>query len=153
MHDLGETRTSRREFVRVGVAAALALPAAPVLLSGLLSGCGSGEPAPERTAPKPAAPAAPKPLAAPTQPAAPAAAPPPASAGGGGELVTEISAMAPLVTSLQYVSKSQKPDQNCTNCQFYTAGQGGRGSCQLFTLGLVEQAGWCSSWTKKVATG
>jgi hypothetical protein len=66
------------------------------------------------------------------------------------KLVTEIPAVAATVQALQYKTQSDKPDQNCKNCQFYTAGAGGKGKCQLFTQGLVAEAGWCMSWTKKV---
>ncbi len=66
------------------------------------------------------------------------------------ELVTEVEAMKPTVQALQYVHKSVKADQNCINCQFYTAGEGDQGKCQLFPQGLVAGPGWCMSWTKKV---
>jgi hypothetical protein len=67
------------------------------------------------------------------------------------KLVTEIPAVAATVQALQYKVQSDKPDQNCKNCQFYTAGAGGKGKCQLFVQGLVAEAGWCMSWTKKIA--
>ncbi len=66
------------------------------------------------------------------------------------KLVTDIEAVAPTVAALQYVHESAKPDQNCANCQFYTAGDAGQGKCQLFPQGLVKETGWCMSWTKKV---
>ncbi len=66
------------------------------------------------------------------------------------DLVTDIEAVKPTVAALQYVHESAKPDQNCLNCQFYTAGEGGAGKCQLFPQGLVKEGGWCMSWTKKV---
>lgn len=66
------------------------------------------------------------------------------------QLVTEVEAMKPTVGALQYVHESAKEDQNCANCQFYTAGEGGKGKCQLFPQGLVKETGWCMSWTKKV---
>jgi hypothetical protein len=68
------------------------------------------------------------------------------------KLVTETPASAATVTALQYKNKSDKPDQSCSNCQFFTATAGGRGKCQLFTQGgLVSETGWCMSWTKKLA--
>jgi hypothetical protein len=67
------------------------------------------------------------------------------------KLVTETPAVAATVQALQYRSVSDKPDQHCSNCQFFTATAGGRGKCQLFVQGLVEEKGWCMSWTKKVA--
>jgi hypothetical protein len=67
------------------------------------------------------------------------------------KLVTEIPAVAPTVQALQYKLVSDKPDQTCSNCQFYTPTSGGRGKCQLFVQGLVNEKGWCMSWTKKVS--
>jgi hypothetical protein len=149
MEHRDEGTPTRREFMRVGLAAALALPAAPALLGGALSGCGSSE-----QAPKPAAPAAEPPTpAAQPKPAAPAPAAPAAPAGGGDDLVTEIPAMAPLVETLKYVHLSEKPDQSCSNCQFFTPKSDTRGRCQLFQQGLVESTGWCQSWAKKATTG
>ena len=66
------------------------------------------------------------------------------------KLVTETPAVAATVQALQYKLVSDKPDQSCSNCQFYTAGSGGRGKCVLFAQGLVSEKGWCMSWTKKV---
>lgn len=65
------------------------------------------------------------------------------------KLVTEIPANEPLVNSLQYTSESEKPDQSCSNCLLYTAGEGGTGKCQLFMQGVVAENGWCMSWSKK----
>jgi hypothetical protein len=67
------------------------------------------------------------------------------------KLVTETPAAAPTVQALQYKSVSDKPDQSCSNCQFYTPKAGGLGKCQLFVQGLVEEKGWCMSWTKKIS--
>jgi len=56
------------------------------------------------------------------------------------------------VQALQYKNQSDKPDQHCSVCQFYTPAGGGRGKCQLFALGgLVSETGWCMSFTKKVS--
>ena len=65
-------------------------------------------------------------------------------------LVTATPAVAATVQALQYRIKSDKPDQSCSNCQFFTPTSGGRGKCQLFVQGLVDEKGWCMSWTKKV---
>ncbi|MDJ0851277.1 MAG: high-potential iron-sulfur protein [Myxococcota bacterium] len=138
---------SRREFLK---ASALVLPAAPALLAGALSGCGSSE-----QASPPAAKPDPKPMPAP-EPPPPAAPPPPspappASAGdAAGKHVTDIPANATLVSSLQYVGQSVKPEERCANCQLYSAGEGELGKCQLFQQGLVKSTGWCASWVKKV---
>ena len=66
------------------------------------------------------------------------------------KLVTETPAVAATVQALQYRLVSDKPDQSCSNCQFYTPTSGGKGKCQLFVQGLVSEKGWCMSWTKKV---
>ena len=68
----------------------------------------------------------------------------------GDALVTEVAAMQSTVQALQYTNETDKPDQRCDGCQFYTATRADRGSCQLFTQGLVTAGGWCSSWTKKI---
>lgn len=67
------------------------------------------------------------------------------------KLVTETPAVAATVQALQYKNQSDKPDQHCALCQFYTPTGGGRGKCQLFVQGLVSETGWCMSFTKKVA--
>jgi len=67
------------------------------------------------------------------------------------KLVTETPAVAATVQALQYRNESDKPDQHCSNCQFFTATSGGHGKCQLFVQGVVNEKGWCMSWTKKVA--
>ena len=85
--------------------------------------------------------------AAPAAPPVPAASPP---GGGTEQLITEIAGSAAMVQALQYVNQSAKPDQNCGNCQLYTAQSGGVGKCQLFATGLVKEAGWCASWAAKV---
>jgi anaerobic selenocysteine-containing dehydrogenase len=66
--------------------------------------------------------------------------------------VMEVESMKPTVQALQYTDTSDKPDQTCANCQFYTPGEGGSGKCQLFVEGTVTDGGWCMSWTKKVDT-
>ncbi|HJO22754.1 MAG: hypothetical protein GY772_13910 [bacterium] len=148
-----ESRVDRRGFVGIGlraVAAVFALPAA----ASLLASCGNGEQpaAPQAPSPppdRPAAPQAPSPpkAAAPAAPPVPAASPP---GGGTEQLITEIAGSAAMVQALQYVNQSAKPDQNCGNCQLYTAQSGGVGKCQLFATGLVKEAGWCASWAAKV---
>lgn len=69
----------------------------------------------------------------------------------GDQLVTEIADQAPMVAALQYVNESAKPDQKCTDCQFFTPGEGGKGKCQLFQKGLVTDGGWCASYVKKAS--
>jgi len=67
------------------------------------------------------------------------------------KLVTETPSVAATVQALQYKNQSDKPDQHCSICQFYTPKGGGHGKCQLFVQGLVSETGWCMSFTKKVA--
>lgn len=68
------------------------------------------------------------------------------------KLVSELPDQAAMVAALQYVDKSEKPDQSCKLCQFYTPQEGGgTGKCQLFPVGLVSAEGWCASWTKKLS--
>ncbi|MET0331171.1 MAG: high-potential iron-sulfur protein [Dyella sp.] len=44
-----------------------------------------------------------------------------------------------------------KAGDNCANCQFYTAGNGGYGPCQLFPGKAVNAKGWCISHAPKPA--
>ncbi|MCA9581510.1 MAG: high-potential iron-sulfur protein [Myxococcales bacterium] len=49
----------------------------------------------------------------------------------------------------EYSDKSSKPDQSCSNCNFYqAAGQGACGTCQVIK-GPIHPAGWCKLWAKK----
>ncbi len=142
--------SSRRDFLRVALAAPLALPVVGATLASLL-GCGGQE---ESAAPAGSAPMGKAPAPAPPaggQAAAPAAPAAPAAGADEGKLVTEIPENAQLVAQLQYVGQSQKQGQNCANCLFYTAEGGGQGKCQLFARGLVAENGWCASWTQKPA--
>ncbi len=64
-------------------------------------------------------------------------------------LVTELPDQT-MVSALQYTNKSEKPDQDCKGCQFFTPqDDGARGKCQLFAVGLVTSEGWCASWVVK----
>ena len=72
------------------------------------------------------------------------------------KLVTELAAAgdemaASLVTALGYVAISEKEDENCANCLFYEPGAGGTGKCQLMPVpgGVVADAAWCTSFSKK----
>ena len=148
-----EHGASRREFLG-RVAAVLALPAAQTLLLA----CGSSEPAGEPSPPKAEPPPpAPPPKAEPAPPPKPPPHPPITGKPDApapdvqGELVTDIPAMATLVASLQFRNPSEKPDQNCLGCQFYTAQEGGLGKCSLFPQGLVQETAWFQSMVKKVA--
>ena len=67
------------------------------------------------------------------------------------KLISEMPEVAPMVTALQYVNETTKPDQDCEGCQLYTAGADGTGKCQLFAKGLVKGSGWCASWVQKVS--
>lgn len=147
------TGMDRRHFVSACLRGALVLPLLAPALGALA--CGGEEAEPPGTGPTAGGGPA-KPPPAPTggkpEAAKPAPAPPMPAAGGGSagdELVTEIPTMRSVVQSLQYVNQSTKPDQRCSNCQFYTAAGSDRGKCQLFTQGLVNSGGWCASWVKK----
>jgi len=50
--------------------------------------------------------------------------------------------------ALQYVDKSEKPDQVCNNCRFWQPDKfdGACGGCQLIPNGAVDPQGWCASW-------
>ena len=96
-------------------------------------------PAPAEEAPAPTP--DPEPAAAPADPA-PAAA-------GDDALVTDLAGAAGMVSALQYVNQSTKDGQECSGCQLYTAGAGGKGKCQLFPQGLVAETGWCASWAPR----
>lgn len=139
----------RRTFLVRGAAGALALPLAGSVIAGL-AGCGSEEPPPRATAPG----AEPEPVteAPPSPPAQVSPEQPPAAGGDASQqLVTEVPAMAGLVSSLQYVNASPNPDKHCNNCQLYTATSEERGKCQLFPQGLVAAQGYCTSWIAKQA--
>ncbi len=140
----------RRAFLRVALGAPLAIPAAGALLGAMACG-GQDTTTAEAPPAAPPAPAAPKAPPVPAAPAAPAGGDAVSAGGEGGEkkLVTEVPASAALVSQLQYVNESAKPDQNCTNCMFYSDEGGGLGKCQLFPQGYVKAAGWCMSWAKK----
>lgn len=64
-------------------------------------------------------------------------------------LVTDVPALAPIVSSLQYVHESAKEGQNCSNCVLYTAKKDGKGACQVMQGGWVKEGGWCASWAPK----
>lgn len=64
-------------------------------------------------------------------------------------LVTDVPALAPIVSSLQYVNESAKADQNCEGCVLYSGVKEDRGTCQVFQGGWVRSGGWCASWAPK----
>ena len=134
----------RRSFLRRGLGAALAFPAAGALAA--LAGCGdsSNSSAPPTATPYGAAPPAASPPAAP----APAA---PAPAAAADALVDQIPANAGLLASLQYANLSPIAGQVCAGCQLYTPVSEDKGKCVLFLQGLVAAKGHCSSWVKKQA--
>jgi len=53
-------------------------------------------------------------------------------------------------STLNYVNKTENPDQRCDNCQLYKQPVNGSacGGCLLFG-GPVTAEGWCSSWVIK----
>ncbi len=73
----------------------------------------------------------------------------PTRAGAEEQLVTDIEANAPIVTSLGYVNESPKPDQLCAGCVLYNGPAEGRGKCSVFPQGVVSAKGWCRSWAPR----
>jgi len=152
--DARDGTLSRRRVLGLGTGMMVAMGSGA--LGALLAGCSGGE---EATAPAPpdagtsgAGSAPPEDAKAPSSASGAATADAGTAADAGdAKLITEIPANEPLVASLQYVHESQKPDQRCSNCFFYSAKTDARGSCQLFQRGLVEAGGWCSSWQAKPA--
>lgn len=65
----------------------------------------------------------------------------------------------PQAAALGYVEDTTKVDakkypkwtkeQNCANCQLYTAKGADAGACTLFPNKAVAAKGWCSAWVKK----
>lgn len=130
----------------IGLGAGVLVAAGSGALGSLLAACSGGE---ETGRSKPAEPK-------PAPGAETGATAPAAQAAGGADaddtkLVTAYPQNAALVKSLGYVHESQKPDQHCSNCFFFTPTSEGRGRCQLFPRGRVEVGGWCTSWQAKPA--
>lgn len=44
---------------------------------------------------------------------------------------------------------NHKPEQLCSNCNFFTAGSGDYGPCQLFPGKAVHTNGWCAGYVVK----
>ncbi len=44
---------------------------------------------------------------------------------------------------------NHKPEQLCKNCNFFTAGSGEYGPCQLFPGKAVHANGWCAGYVVK----
>lgn len=145
-----ELRVDRRRFCGLGVKGALTLAAMPAA-SSLLAGCGGSDERGDSSG-EPAAAAETGRVEATSPPNAEGdAAAVPGESGSEAALVTEVAAAASMVQALQYVNESPKADQQCANCQLYTAGAGGRGKCQLFAQGRVKETGWCVSWVAKMS--
>ncbi len=64
-------------------------------------------------------------------------------------LATEYAENEMLLKGIGFVAESEKEGQQCANCMLYTAGEGGRGKCQIVQKGLVPEGGWCLSWAAK----
>ena len=73
--------------------------------------------------------------------------------------LTPLDLSNPTAAALGYVEDTatvdpskypqHKAEQDCANCQFFTATDGGRGTCQLFPGHTVAGKGWCASWAAK----
>lgn len=51
--------------------------------------------------------------------------------------------------SLGYVEPAPDAARRCGGCAFFTAGEGGCGSCQMLTGGPVSASGTCNSFAPK----
>lgn len=52
--------------------------------------------------------------------------------------------------ALSYTHTSAKSDQNCANCQLFTAAADAEwGPCAIFPGQKVAASGWCSAWVKR----
>jgi hypothetical protein len=65
---------------------------------------------------------------------------------------SEIDRRESQIEALDYVEQTEKPNQNCANCNFYQQPASGEncGGCTLFP-GPVHPNGWCKTWV--AATG
>ena len=63
--------------------------------------------------------------------------------------VTEVDSNALLLSQVQYVPVSEKPDQRCANCALLIAREGDYGKCGLFMEGQVPVTAWCTSWVQR----
>lgn len=64
----------------------------------------------------------------------------------------------PTAKAMDYVedattskNKLYKPGSICADCQLYSGGKTGFGSCQLFPGKSVSAKGWCTSYTAKTS--
>jgi hypothetical protein len=56
----------------------------------------------------------------------------------------------PQAKALQYTHKSEKPEQNCSNCALIQGNDGEAWRpCSIFPGKLVNSEGWCAAWAKK----
>ncbi|HUH30398.1 MAG TPA: high-potential iron-sulfur protein [Rhodanobacter sp.] len=69
-----------------------------------------------------------------------------------------LSESDPAAKALSYVedgakstNAKHKAGDDCANCQFYSGGATGRGSCQLFPGKSVNAKGWCAGHAPKAA--
>lgn len=71
--------------------------------------------------------------------------------GGGGELTcTDTTGLPPAAVQMRqsqhYVDSSPNPEQNCANCNFFSAGQAGQcGTCTV-VQGPIHPDGYCDLW-------
>ena len=54
-----------------------------------------------------------------------------------------------LRNSMNYVDVSQNSGETCSVCEFFTAGDGGCGTCQMFTGAAASGTGRCDSWAAR----
>ena len=54
-----------------------------------------------------------------------------------------------LRASMNYVDVSENPAETCSVCEFFTAGEGGCGTCEMYTGGAASATGRCDSWAAR----
>ncbi len=65
------------------------------------------------------------------------------------ELATDVPANKALLSSIGFVSKTEKEGQQCSGCLLYQAAEGGVGKCQIIQNGVVPAEGWCLSFAPR----
>ncbi|WP_439102989.1 high-potential iron-sulfur protein [Congregibacter sp.] len=60
---------------------------------------------------------------------------------------TMTSAQESVRRTLRYSEQSPDSNKACSGCAFFSAAQGGCGSCSIFDGNVVNPAGHCDSWS------
>jgi len=64
-------------------------------------------------------------------------------------VASELPENRELLARIQFVSESPTADQSCANCLLFKSVEDGLGKCSFIDRGLVEEQGWCISWTPR----